>query len=217
MINLISKDLILMKKTLFIAVLFVAAFAYMAYGLQKSNNLVYGFAVLVMGYLSFAIMERYKKKKNEYMIINSLPVHRNSVIFSNYLMMIFYTLFFYLFMVVETLLLKVIGIRGYNLTSLWVFIVPLSCLLIYFAIINPFEIKENKFVESVKILTYALLWLIPQLIKKFSETAIGMKCIEFLTRPDLIYTIMIVFFIIGLISYFISYLISLRLYENFDS
>ncbi|WP_123054150.1 ABC-2 transporter permease [Clostridium sp. JN-1] len=216
MINLINKELILVRKSLYIFTLILAVCVYIVYKASKFNNLGYGFIVLFMGYLSFLIMERYKKRKNDYMIINSLPVHRNLVVLSNYLMMIIYTLFFYLVMAVETLLLKVIGIKGYNLTSPWVLIVPLSCLLIYFAIINPFEIKESKFIESVKLVTYILLFLIPQIIKKISETVIGGKIIGFLTRPDLIYTIMTAFFIVGLVSYTISYLVSLKLYRNFD-
>ncbi|AYD39980.1 ABC-2 transporter permease [Clostridium fermenticellae] len=217
MINLIKKDFILMKNLIIIMTAFVSIFIYIIYSSKEYNDIGYGFIVFLMGYLTFLMMGKYKKKKNEYMVISSLPIYKNTIVFVNYFMMILYTLFFYIIIVLETFLLRTFGISGYNLTNIWVLIAPLGLLLINFSIMNPFDIKDSRFAEGLKIITYVLICLLPQILMKFYKTSMGMKIFKVIARPDFMYIAVISIFIFGLVSYLISFMISVKIYKNFDN
>lgn len=215
-LNLIKKDMILMKKALIILIPILMVVTFNFAKSSPSPKLVgYIFIVFFMSYYSYSFLDSYKNK-SESMIINSFPVSRTTVLVEKYLLLIIYVALFSIISIIETNVMNILQVKVGNLSDIWTFIVSLNISLIYFSFFIPMSIKNNGDMVKLNIFMFVVIMILPQIIKRFLALQIGQKLLGVLYKIPNIKLLHIIFLCIALGIYLISFTVSLKLYKNKD-
>lgn len=217
MVNLILKDLRIMKKTMFymfIPVSMVVCYnVYRSVSLSQYSLVAYLFIVFFMSYFSFTYMAS-RQNRGEAIIMNSLPVRGKDLVSLKYVMVIIYNLIFTFALMTETVFLKLIAVEGGNIVTLEVLMISLMLCFIYFSIYIPLSIKNFQNANKVNIIMYILIILTPQILKKLADTQMGKRFIVFISGINNKNIIMIAIFVISILMYVISFFTSVKIYKN---
>lgn len=216
MINLIRKDLIIVKKSIIIFILLLIPITYGCYKLSNSFNFfAYVFIIFFMSYFTFTIMESFKYAK-ETLIVNSLPIKREEIVMHKYLMLILYVFIFGVVVMLETTLLKLFKVAGGSVASPWTIVVSLTLCLIIFSFYNPFSINNTLGAQKLNSIIYIFVLVIPGVMKKALSTSLGEKVLNFIMGIKNINLIHLLFLCIGILFYFISFGICSKMYKLKD-
>lgn len=215
MLGLIYKDLITMKKTIIciffpiISLITIPICISECEGFKK--NLGYIIMVIMIVNFMFSLMDSYKDIE-EAIIINSLPIYKQDIVKTKYIMLFIYMFIISMILLIETLIITTFT-KG-QIYNLWNSGIALTFLLIYFSIYIPFSTKNPKLVRTVNTFIGVFMWMLPMAIVKFAKTDIGAKVVNWLIQINNIYLIQTIFIFLGMLFYYISFNISLKIYIN---
>ncbi|WP_035288865.1 ABC-2 transporter permease [Clostridium sp. KNHs214] len=216
MINLIRKDLIIVKKSIIIFILLLIPITYGCYKLSNFFNfLAYVFIIFFMSYFTFTFMESFKYAK-ETLIVNSLPIKREEIVMHKYLMLILYVLIFGVVVMLETTLLKLFKVAGGSVASPWTIVVSLTLSFIVFSFYNPFSINNTSGAQKLNSIIYIFVLVVPGIMKKVLATSMGEKVLTLIVSIKNINLVHLFFLCIGILFYFISFGICTKIYKLKD-
>jgi ABC-2 type transport system permease protein len=175
----------------------------------------YLFIVFYMTCFSFISMENYKSVK-EAVVVNSFPVKRKDLVVLEYLMLIVYNVIFAFVAILETNILKLVGVKGGEVATLEILIMSLLISLIYFSIYIPFSIKNFGKTNRINVFMYVFMFCLPQILKKFVGTKIGQKFIMVIGGISNPHIVILGILVLGILMFMMSFFTSVKIYENID-
>jgi len=221
MINLILKDIIVLKKTLLFCAFYPAIFIF---AFQSTGSAMLPASIAAVTYILVLTASAYDDKNKSDILLNSLPIGRNQVVLSRYLSIyvfsavgVIYYLAFYILINISGLPLKV-----YPITSEGIIAALFSVTLmnsIYFPILFKMGYIKSKMVNFI--LFFSLFFgisVVGGLLKDQSANdAVKGRFLESITRffnslSNIQITIGII--IMMLIMFSISYMLSKKFYKN---
>lgn len=155
-------------------------------------------------------------RKTKDIILKSLPLDRKDIVLSRYMTMLIYLIFIYGIIYLTSQIysyaegLFAIG-KPITISSI-IFILVIAINLI--SIVIPIQYISIKVGKTLNILIYGLLILFPLMINrlddaKLSKIVNSINNIRFMINP-------IIYILFGSVIYFISFLISTKLYKSID-
>lgn len=218
MINLILKDILIQKKSLLYA-LFYGIFALIAFPSTMTARGAYMFGGISIAYLLIIYSNGYDEKNKSEVILNSLPVRRDSIVTAKYASV----LIFFILGVVIT------GIEGLVITTLNIIpsmrFIALSDVLsvfisvgLMYSVYYPLYFKFGSLkLKIFNIVLYMLFLFVPNIIVTTIEenpnSNFALKIISVLEKNP-IWMLQCFTVIIVMIALIISMEISIKIYRN---
>jgi ABC-2 type transport system permease protein len=219
MVRLILKEFQIQKKTLFYGFLYVimAALAFNATSPNGTGLYVLGpFGVI---YLFIMYSCGYEEKNNTDMIFNSLPLKREDIVIAKYLSIFFFAALGLLFSLIVGMLGASIGFGGiFRLLNFNDIIAVLGSGIILASIFYPLYFKFGLVkMRAINIILFLFLMFVPNLVVDYAranpEKAIVENTVSFVLNASE-WTLQIFFLITCSIIFFISLLISIKVYRK---
>lgn len=218
MINLILKDILIQKKS-FLYTLFYGVFALIAFPSTMTARGAYMFSGISIAYLLIIYSNGYDEKNKSEIILNSLPIRRDSIVIAKYAAVF---LFFFLGVIIT-------GIEGAIITALDIIpsmrFIELSDILgifisvgLMYSVYYPLFFKLGSLkLKIFNIVLYMLFLFVPNMIvstlQENPNSSIALKVVSFIERnPEWMlqtFTALII-----MIVMIVSMEISIKIYRN---
>lgn len=221
MINLILKDIMVLKKTLLFCAIYPAIFIF---AFQSTGSAMLPASIAAVTYILVLTASAYDDKNKSDILLNSLPIGRNQVVLSRYLSIyvfsaigIIYYMVFYILINISGLPLKVYPITSEGIIAALFSVTLLNS--IYFPILFKMGYIKSKMVNFI--LFFSLFFGVSAvsglLENKPGNGTAKSKFLESITRffnslSNVQITIGII--IIMFIMFLISYMLSKKFYKN---
>ncbi len=206
MFNLIKKDFLMQKKSLYFMIGY-GIFVFFAFQDASFAGFKYIMGGSAISYILIMTAIAHEEKNNSDIILNSLPLKRNTIVMAKYLTFLGSVLITMVIMGVIGLIIYTIGFPPLDrLISLSDVLAVLLSVSFLSSIYYPLYIKfGGKYMRFFNIILFMLIFFLPT----FLSGLIGEK-FNSITIPEF-YCISLLISMIMLLG---SYLISLRIYEN---
>lgn len=219
MFNLIIKDIAIQKKTLLYTLLY-AIFAPIAFFSMAPNGFgLYVFPPMAITYIFISFAANYDEKNKSEIVLNSLPLKRNDIVISKYISIFVFAIIGIIYAILIGFIGKATGLPMFSRSISFLDIVSVfTAVCIFSSIFFPVYFKFGYIkMNFFNVILVMLIIFVPSSV------------IEYATEnPNNIFVIKINYFInntssfthnslallIGLIFFFISLMISIRIYKN---
>ncbi len=222
MIQLIKKDILMLRKTLLFAIIYPAIFILSFQSMGSAA--IFSMSVIAVTYILILTAVAYDNKNKSDILLNSLPIGRARIVLSRYLSIYVFSAIGIVYYFIFYILIKISGfpLKLYPVTFVEVFIVLFAATLlnsIYFPIFFKLGYIKSKIINFV--LFFAVFFGIStavSFIKDISKN--GSDFSKFiLSIIDTInslssFQIVICIFMIMIIIFAISYMLSMKFYKN---
>ncbi|MDF2672784.1 MAG: hypothetical protein K0R09_1049 [Clostridiales bacterium] len=218
MINLILKDILIQKKS-FLYAMFYGIFALIAFPSTMAARGAYMFSGISITYLLIIYSNGYDEKNKSEIILNSLPVRRDSIVIAKYAAVF---LFFVLGVIIT-------GIEGAIITTLNIIpsmrFMELSDILgifisvgLMYSVYYPLFFKLGSLkLKIFNIVLYMLFLFVPNIIvstlQENPNSSIALKVVSFIERNP-VWMLQVFTAIIIMIVLILSMEVSIKIYRN---
>lgn len=219
MFNLIFKDILVQKRTLFFALLYTI-FLFFAFSQSSFLQFIYSMGAVAISYILILTALQADLKNNTMIIVNSLPVKRSEIVAAKYLsMFVFITLSLLLFVAVG-ILIKIsplsFDIRWPKFYDLMITFVSVSVLL---AVYVPFYFKTGgRWLQVINILFFMFIFFAPIAVfnyfMKNQDQFLIKNLVQFFNEN--VFMVYLAAVMITLLMLAISFICSLKIYLNKD-
>lgn len=218
MINLIWKDILIQKKTFIYAILY-GFFAMVAFPASLSASGGYMFSGISIVYLLIIYANAYDEKNRSEVIINSLPVNRDSIVIAKYLSIILYLVIGVVISAVAGLIVTQLGfIENMRIIGIVdILTVFISACLMY-SIYYPVYFKFGSLkLKLFNVAMYMLFLFVPNILTSYiqenPDNGLINKITHFFKNTNSL-VLQGGLAIIVLLLLFVSMLISIKVYKN---
>ncbi|QAA34845.1 ABC-2 transporter permease [Clostridium manihotivorum] len=216
MINLVFKDLLIQKKSIYIAILYGFIFSFI-FSRGSAPNGIFIAVPSVIAYLFISYACAYDDKSSSDLMLNSLPINRRDIVYAKYLSIIVYLLISISISFIFTALVKYSGFSTLN--RLMTFEDVLGCFAsiiflssIYFPIYFKLGYLKSRYI-SMFLMLGAIF--IPTAIFNLLGNNIGVDIINYLsTLSENVLKLMIL--LVLLVIWSLSLTISMNIYLKKD-
>ena len=223
MLNLLIKDLVLQKKTLWFLLFYIPIFLLMLHSTTMDADIatvLYATCTCLIGYLLVAGACSYDEQNRSEVLLNSLPIRRKDIVLSKYLSIFVYALIGFAAGIVVALLNNFLGLgdmvrypAGKDLIGALCGIVLIGAS--YYPLYFKFGSIKTRLLHVIVILATflipaGLVWL----VDKYSQGTAYNLLTHFLSIPDWLQVVVVG--MVFLLIFVVSLMGSLRIYENKD-
>lgn len=209
MLNLVLKDIRLIKKMLILAIVYGGIIIAASLNVSMDiGNIMYCFFIICMTYLSVLYADGYDERNKGYLVMASLPVERSMLVISKYLSFFVY---FAIYSVIPYIILPAVSVftpNGFHSYSLYVILASFIVIGFLYSIYYPLYYRFGyNALRVYKIFLFVFIMILPKLTKSTMNTALKIGLGD--------YRILIA--ILGLMVLAICYgscRISMRFYKN---
>jgi ABC-type transport system involved in multi-copper enzyme maturation permease subunit len=214
MLNLVKKDLKLLKK-MNIFVLFYVLFI-CAMGVFASNNIlaniIYILGMITLIFASIIYTNGYDDKYKSEIVLNSFPIDRRNIVRGKYVSLIIYILIVCSGILIFTHIVELVAAETSGRSAnIWNAILVMNISLIFYSIYYPFYFKVGESIRSFNAILYVLIFVFPAITGKLMKRLENTGQLEKILNID-INKISIYSLIFSLIIFYISMQISKGIY-----
>ena len=223
MLNLLIKDLVLQKKTLWFLLFYIPIFLLVLHSTTMDADIatvLYATCTCYIGYLLVAAACSYDEQNRSEVFLNSLPIRRKDIVLSKYLSIFVYALIGFAAGIVVVLLNNFMGLgemvrypAGKDLIGALCGIVLIGAS--YYPLYFKFGSIKTRLLHVIVILA---IFLIPTglvwLVDRYSQGTANNLLTQFLSIPDWLQVVVVG--MVFLLIFVVSLMGSLRIYENKD-
>ena len=218
MLNLIYKDIMLVKKENLLLLAYAVFIGVIGMVMPYNPGVLYSLAVFMMAYFAMLYNIGYDDRNNGYVIISSLPVTRASIVISKYLFLTAYTTFAWAVVSIATNILPAFGIhaavRTGNVSDL---IVSLSAVILFSSIYYPIYFKFGYVkMKMFSTVMYYIILISPSFIPKYLKAQQGTSFMRYLSSPSSCLKFEMYIFVAAIVFLIISVFLSINVYEKRD-
>ncbi len=228
MTGLIYKDFKSIKKLLLFGVAYGVLLAFVQNSAIKEGGeigikiSIGGFAMfytVFMTYFSITESNRVDEMQKAHFFINSLPVSKDTVVFSKYLNILFYTFYYFILYIIFSLAVNMINKVYINVFDYKILLITIMINLILFSIQYPLYFKYgNRFLQSSRIIGFFIIFILPKaaskLVNKIIKTEVLSGLLTWIRQNNIL--VMLMFIILTIVIVITTLNLSIKIYKNKD-
>ena len=220
MFSLVKKDLKLFVGTnIFMIFAFAFPITLSIVGIRSKSediliNTMYILSIFMITYFTIMYSNGYDQKNKADIILNSFPINKKDIVRGKYLLVLFCSIGYSLFIIILTNVFILIGFgEGGEPASIWDLIVAMDLILIFYSIYYPLYFKSEKGLAAFNQIIYMIIVLSPGIFARFGKILYGTKIFNAFMEMN-IQKISIVLLGFAIIAYLISLQVSEIIYTK---
>lgn len=214
MFNLIIKDILIQKKILIFTFIYSI---FIFFALSTFQQTLYIMGSMAIGYILVTNALNFEEKSNSEILVNSLPLKRNQIVFAKYLSVFLYLL---IGLTLTGITGALINISGVNLSVRFIsfmdVVIAFLCLGLLVSLYYPIYFKfQSNILKIINIFFFITAFFLPNFIVENRNENFIIKLFKLIENVPLwlleSYTL-----IFTLVVMFTSLFISIKIYNNKD-
>jgi ABC-2 type transport system permease protein len=218
MIDLILKDLKLSIKMKFFVIAYGLFISYIGISLPQHiiADIMYILSIIMMVFILTIYANGLEDRYNTQIVLNSLPINRDNIVAGKYLTLVAYIGISCAVIFVFTNSLKAVGVAQGNAANILNLIIAGCICLIFYSVYYPFYFKLGEGIRTFNQVLWIMTFILPSVISKIGKNmeSNGMLVEIYNKFTSLnLYHIALIFSILVLFMYYVSFQISKKLYS----